>query len=136
MTLERAAIHESGHAVVAEALGLTVDAIEITPGRGETYLRNYPESRETALMLLAGYAAEARYDGEEFSLVGHLGSDDYVRAHDLLIFKLGLTGRILIDVRDATVILVEGLWPQITKLAEALKARQTVTGDVVRAMLR
>ena len=131
--LERAAVHESGHAVVAETLGLRVREVQIEPN--QTVLEDETPTREMALMLLSGFAAEAKHSGEEFSLVGHLSSNDYEEAHGILIFKLRLGGRVLIDARDEVVTLVEENWPAIVRLSEALLERQTLSGDQVRACI-
>ena len=58
-TIRRHALHEAGHAVAAELLGLPVTIVRVRAKGGSTWHRKPPDTHTAALAIVAGVVAEA-----------------------------------------------------------------------------
>lgn len=141
----RTAIHESGHAVVASVLGLSVGKVTIDPEPGFSgscvirYFESDPESVRARLLCdLAGPFAEARFRGyhtaPEYEWEG-FGDQENVDRH--LGIYVRMTGRSAAIVRRhlvwETQSLVNDNWSRIEWLADHLMQFGTIAGyEIVR----
>lgn len=132
--VERIAIHESGHAVVALVTGLGVRFASIEVGREEV-VTDWRRSRvqrpcieERVMFHIAGWAAERRY--APALTQWHNSRDDFDRADELL------------QCRDAALLmretddLIRQHWPVVEVIARALLERTTLSGEEILEVAR
>lgn len=88
------AFHEAAHAIVITQFGLTVTRIELNGFRNAVYHTTYfvgaPTPHQTAVIALAGSAAEAIGERETLRAMGKLPP---APPHERVRFRLGINGR-------------------------------------------
>ena len=136
----RTAWHESGHAVVACALGVplrTAVILDADGSCGKTYLKSSDADAATlALIYLAGPIAARRADPAG---PGDLGAADRIYASELLR-EAGddadtLAAVVAMAEREAAR-LVDRLWPAISQAAAVLMRDGYVTDDDIRTLMK
>jgi hypothetical protein len=141
----RRAVHESGHAVIAIALGLPVRQVDIRceSDRGGACWIDLNVAVEdvavslfaTTIFLLAGGAAERR-----LGIAGAACGDgpDRAKAARIIAMQHRLTvdqiERLLRRCDVLTSVYVTNAWPWIQRTADALTRRRVLDGDVVLAL--
>jgi hypothetical protein len=137
----RAAHHEAGHCVAAEATGVPVKRATIEPAGGGRVLirkgivgdiRTVAEFKraveDKVVVLLSGPVAECFYVCDDVDELHKYGSTDLARAaewHE----RQGLD---LPRLRRRAADLVERRWDEVARVARALTARGTLTGSEIQ----
>lgn len=141
--LQRTAVHEAGHAIMARELGLKVKEVTIAEDESRfgscRYSGGYSWVREYAVTLAGPWAAGQWFEEDTADLT------DWTSAEEILNKALE-AGHLPNDVAEITrrvqeleadtQLLLEGLRPKIEKLAAELLIRQTMTGDEIEEVLR
>lgn len=152
ITIPQVAHHEAGHAAAAGLLGGRIDGVEIfdRPGeridgvglvRGVAWV-SVPKPRDTAVMLLAGACAEARFLGigwsrlvQRFYRLDNPDFLDFCAAVRVWQYDPSGIGKsrteLLEDAIDDAHRLLDERWPTVKAIAHALVRRRGLTGDQV-----
>ena len=128
-----AALHEAGHAVIAERLGLRVEKVTLAPPL-TTLLEDVPENARTryAVLALAGDAAERRAMPDEPVVC----PADRGLARRALVLDSPLATETRFDIAEARAeALVRECWSSILRVTETLARSCALSGDEVRALL-
>jgi hypothetical protein len=149
--LKKAATHEAGHAVVAEAMGFRVHSATIEPSGeflGGVFIENaMPEHRQpltareteqlerVMVFLYAGYLAECRVCPRE---PGPRDHEDQMFMYDCaMVATAGKPTRDQYErAAERAVTAVQACWPMVEAAAAALVAEKTLTGDRLREVLK
>lgn len=136
MILPCCPFHESGHALVAESVGIEVLAVTVhEDGSGGSLDRGLFRDPDTAradgfmVMMMAGMAAEEAYWGDPDTAWEHAAGD---RAG---LRKFGHSDSEMIGYARAAREIIEAQRPAWTRLAHAMGGGGTFPGDMVRSVL-
>ncbi len=129
--LRALAVHESGHAVISQRLGLVVIATEIDGLDGFTFILDYDRARPNVQLaqLMAGRAAEREILGVEMEMRPHVGSDQERIADVLALIDRRLWPSVLAQARQASARAVKLHRGTIVQVANALLERCAVAGE-------
>jgi ATP-dependent Zn protease len=148
MSKENTAYHDAGHGVAYSEYKFNLAPITIIPNKrcagsldGKDYFRldgtvDAKRAGEAIVALLAGYAAEVKYDpASKSQAVIHAG-DDFAKAADIIgtLKKLGQTKDIKIWQREADDF-VKKHWKAIETVARELLEVKTLDGQSVEYII-
>jgi hypothetical protein len=136
----RTALHEAAHAVAAETVGCSVSSVELDPPEREWagVCRHRPADllEDDALIKIAPAVALARLGESESGCRKDRANLDSARLRlDDRRERESLPGFAWLRYRSDAARLVDERWPDILRVADALLAAGTLTGDEVRAVL-
>jgi hypothetical protein len=129
--LRALAVHESGHAVISQRLGLVVTATEIDRHDGFTFVMDQDRARPNVqlALLMAGVAAEREILGIEMVMRPHDNSDQQRIADVLALIDRRLWPSVLAQARQQAQRMVRVHRGTIFKVANALLERCAGAGE-------
>lgn len=139
---ELLAIHEAGHAAVAEHLNMSVKRVVLRdPNSSFTELEQRPRSKETLLddltVVQDGYCAALKQVGEEYIARANCGFD-YISISKFfaaLSISENEQAQWVTQAEEISQRIVEQEWASIKKLASVLLQNEETEGGEVRRIL-